>query len=48
MAVTLKLKPEVEAGLLAQAQASGMPLEQFLLSLVESAAQSTRNSAAEQ
>jgi hypothetical protein len=48
MTVTLKLKPEVEAGLLAQAQASGMPLEQFLLFLVESAAQSARNTAAEQ
>ena len=48
MTVTLKLKPEVEAGLLAQAQASGMPLEQFLLSVVESAAQSTpRNTAVE-
>jgi hypothetical protein len=29
MAVTLNLKPEVEAGLLAQAQASGMSLEAF-------------------
>ena len=49
MTVTLKLKPEVEAGLLARAQASGMPLEQFVLSLVEGAAQSTaRNTAAEQ
>ena len=48
MTVTLKLKPEVEAGLLAQAQASGMPLEQFLLFLVESAAQTARNTAAEQ
>ena len=48
MTVTLKLKPEVEAGLLAQAQASGMPLEQFLLFLVESAAQSARNTAVEE
>jgi hypothetical protein len=46
MTVTLKLKPEVDAGLLAQA--SGMPLEQFLLSVVESAAQTERNTAAEQ
>jgi len=36
--VTLHLKPEVEAGLLAQAQASGMALEQYLLSLAEEAA----------
>ena len=32
---TLNLKPEVEAGLLAQAQASGMTVEEYLLSLVE-------------
>lgn len=38
MTVTLKLKPEVEAGLLAQAQANGMTLEQYLLSMVEGAA----------
>ena len=37
MTVTLKLKPEVEAGLLAQAQASGMTLEEYLLSMVEGA-----------
>jgi hypothetical protein len=36
--VTLNLKPEVEAGLLAQAQASGLTLEQYLLSVVEEAA----------
>lgn len=35
MTVTLKFKPEIEAGLLAQAQASGMTLEQYVLSLVE-------------
>ena len=35
MTVTLKLKPEIEAGLLAQARASGMTLEEYLLSLVE-------------
>jgi len=36
--VTLHLKPEVQAGLLARAQASGMALEEYLLSLVEEAA----------
>ena len=47
MSVTLNLKPEVEADLLARARASGMPLEQYLLSLVESAARPTaRNTAA--
>jgi hypothetical protein len=35
MTVTLKLTPEIEAGLLAQAKASGMTLEEYLLSLVE-------------
>jgi hypothetical protein len=38
MIVTLHLKPEVEAGLMAQAQASGMGLEEYLLALVEEAA----------
>jgi hypothetical protein len=38
MTVTLHLKPEVEAGLLAWAHASGMALEEYLLSLVEEAA----------
>ena len=37
MAVTLDLRPELEAGLLAQAQASGMTLEEYLLSMVEAA-----------
>lgn len=37
MAVTLNLKPELEAGLLAQAQAGGKTLEEYLLSMVESA-----------
>jgi hypothetical protein len=36
--VTLHLKPEVEAGLLARANASGMALEEYLLSLAEEAA----------
>ena len=35
MTVTLNLKPEVEAGLLAEAQASGMTLEDYLQHLVE-------------
>jgi hypothetical protein len=34
----LELKPEVEARLLAQAQANGMSLEEYLLSMVEGAA----------
>jgi len=35
MTVTLKLKPEIEAGLLARAKTSGMTLEEYLLFLVE-------------
>jgi hypothetical protein len=35
MTVTLNLRPEIEAGLLAQAQASGMTVEEYLLSMVE-------------
>ncbi len=35
MTVTLKFNPEVEAGLLAQAQAKGMSVEEYVLSLVE-------------
>jgi hypothetical protein len=35
MTVILKFKPEVDAGLLAQAQASGMSVEEYVLSLVE-------------
>src|SRR5436309_2628311 len=38
MTVTLNLKPEVETGLLAQAQANGMTLEEYLLSMIEGAA----------
>ena len=37
MTVTLHLKPEIQAGLLAQAQATGKTLEQYLLSVVEGA-----------
>ena len=35
MTVALNFKPEVEAGLLAQAQISGMTVEEYLLSMVE-------------
>jgi hypothetical protein len=35
MTVTVKFKPEVEAGLLAQAQASGMSVEEYVVSVVE-------------
>jgi len=35
MTVTLHFKPEVEAGLLAQAQLAGMTVEQYVLSVVE-------------
>jgi len=35
MTVTLKFKPEVEAGLTAQAQASGMTVEEYILSMVD-------------
>ena len=50
MTVTLKLKPEVEAGLLTQAQASGMTLEEYLLSMVEGAVllKAQENSSAEE
>jgi hypothetical protein len=37
MTVTLNLRPELEAGLVAQAQASGMTVEEYLLSVVEGA-----------
>lgn len=37
MTVTLNLKPEIEAGLVAQAQASGVTVEEYLLSVVEGA-----------
>ena len=35
MTGTLNLRPELEAGLLAQAQAGGKTLEEYLLSMVE-------------
>jgi hypothetical protein len=37
MTITLNLKPELEAGLFAQAQASGMTLEEYILTMVEGA-----------
>jgi hypothetical protein len=37
MTVTLNLNPEIEAGLFAQAQASGMTVEEYLLFVIESA-----------
>jgi hypothetical protein len=45
MTVTLNIKPEIEAGLLAQAQANGMTLEEYLLSMVEGAALSAKQKA---
>ena len=38
MTVTLNLKPEVEAGLRAQAQAAGLPVDQFLSRRLETLA----------
>lgn len=38
MTITLHLKPEVEAGLMAQARSRGMDLEDYLLTLVEDVA----------
>jgi len=35
MTVTLHFKPEVEAGLIAQAQLAGMTVEQYVLAMVE-------------
>jgi len=43
MTVTLHLTPEIEAGLLAQAEDSGMALEDYLLTLVEKAALLSRS-----
>jgi hypothetical protein len=37
MTVTLNFNPEVEAGLLAQAQASGMTVEAYVQSVIEGA-----------
>ncbi len=35
MTVTLHLKPEIEAGLVARAQATGKTVEEYLLSVIE-------------
>jgi hypothetical protein len=43
--VTLHLKPDIEAGLVAQARSSGMALEDYLLTLVEEAARPGANPA---
>ena len=43
MSVTLNLKPEVEAGLLAQAQAAGLSLDQFLSRQLETLTLATGN-----
>ena len=45
MIVTLNLTPEVEAGLLSQAQANGMTLQEYLLSMVEGVALSAKQKA---
>jgi len=36
MTVTLKFKPEVEAGLVAEAEAKGVTVEEYILSMIES------------
>jgi hypothetical protein len=38
MTITLNLNPEVEAGLIAQAEARGKTLEEYVRSMVEGAA----------
>jgi hypothetical protein len=48
MTVTLHLKPELEAGLLDKAQASGMPLEEYLLTVMEEAALGVQSAAPKQ
>lgn len=45
MTITIKLKPEIEAELLAQAQANGMSLKDYLLSMVEGVALSASQKA---
>ena len=47
MTVTLNLRPEIQADLLTQATASGMILEDYLLTIVEEAAHSTNGLNAE-
>lgn len=46
MAIILKIKPELEAGLRAQAEARGKTLDEYLLSLVEGAVASSTNGTA--
>jgi hypothetical protein len=38
MTITLQLRPEIEASLAARAEAAGVPLSHYVLSLVEAAA----------
>jgi hypothetical protein len=38
MTVTIQLKPEIEANLVARAKAAGLPLDQYIPSLLETAA----------
>jgi hypothetical protein len=45
MTVTLELKPEVEAGLVALARANGVPLDAYLRSLLEQLAAPTTGTA---
>lgn len=42
MNVTLRLRPEIEADLLARARARGMKLEEYLLAIVEEATNAAR------
>ncbi|MGH9741354.1 MAG: hypothetical protein ACRD51_03280 [Candidatus Acidiferrum sp.] len=46
MTLTLKIKPELEARLLALAEARGMTVEQYLLSVVEGAVAPNASAAA--
>jgi len=47
LTVTLNLRPDVEAGLIVQAEAHGMTLEEYLLSMVEGAALTSRTTSSE-
>jgi hypothetical protein len=42
MNVTLDLKPEIQAGLMAQAQSSSKTLEEYLVSMLEGAVESVQ------
>ena len=48
MTVTIHLRPEIEAGLLARAKAIGMPLQEYLVSLAEEAAAQSEHKPARQ